>query len=118
MDSIPAAVTEKYADHSTVDAFSFSFYCDMCGKEYHSVRYALNAGGLPAPIDPAVYQMVWNDQHKAAFDRANLDASFVFSRCPLCGRRVCDACFYVSETGISDVCEDCRKKESKERAEA
>jgi len=48
--------------------------------------------------------MLWCEQHKAAYERAKLDAAFVFNRCPICGRSVCNGCFHVSETGefVSD----------------
>jgi hypothetical protein len=65
---------------------------------------------MAAPVDPAVYQMLWSDQHKAAYERMKLDASFEFNRCPLCGRKVCRDCFYLSGSGISDICKDCYGK--------
>jgi hypothetical protein len=100
-------LTKKRADHSTMEIFSFSFYCDMCEKEWRSARYAFNSGSLAAPIDPMAFQLLWNEQHKAAYERANRDASFQFNRCPVCGRWVCRGCFYLSEVGVSDICKEC-----------
>ena len=100
-------VTKQCANHSTMDSFSFSFFCDMCGKEWRSARYDFNPGDFAAPLDPAVYQLLWNDQHKAAYERAKRDASFMFNRCPLCGRAVCKACFHLAEKGVSDICKEC-----------
>lgn len=103
-------VTKKRADRSTMEEFSFSFFCDMCEKEWRSARFDFNPGDFAAPIEPTIYQMLWNDQHKAAFERANRDACFEFNRCPVCGRRVCRECFYVSKTGVSDICKDCLRE--------
>lgn len=103
-------VTQKHADRSTMEGFSFSFFCDICGKEWRSARYAFNAGGFSPQMDFAVYQLLWNDQHSAAYARASRDASFEFNRCPECGRRVCKECFHLSETGVSDICVDCLRK--------
>lgn len=111
-----SAVTQKYADHSTMETFSFSFFCDRCGSEWRSPQYAFHPGGFAQPQDYIVYQMLWNEQHSAAYERANRDASFVFNRCPICDRRVCDACFFLSGAGVSDICEDCLKKINKEEA--
>ena len=105
------SVAKKHADHSVMEAFSFGFFCDMCGKEWRSARYDFNPGGLSPQADPMAYQMLWIDQHNAAFERANRDASFEFNRCPVCGRWVCKECFYLSDTGISDICMDCMRKQ-------
>jgi len=107
MDATWNPVTKRCADHSTMEAFRFSFCCDRCAKEWHSARYDFNPGGFAPPIDPAIYQVLWNEQRKAAYERANRDACFEFNRCPACGRRVCKACFHLSGTGVSDVCKDC-----------
>ena len=107
IDPIRNPVTKKCADRSTMEAFSFSFFCDMCGEEWRSARYDFNPGDFAVPLDPKVFQLLWNDQHKAACERANRDASFLFNRCPLCGRRVCKECFYLAETGVTDICKDC-----------
>jgi len=100
-------VTKRYADHSTPEGFAFSFFCDKCGEEKQSAWYAFNPGGFLPPIDPQVFQMLWNDQHKAAYERANHEAFFAFNRCPECERRVCTDCFYLSEMDVSDICKDC-----------
>ena len=100
-------ITKRYADHSTPEGFAFSFFCDKCEKEQPSAWYAFNPGGFAPPIDPRVYQMLWTEQHKAAYERANREAFFAFNRCPRCGRRVCMECFYLSETDMTDICKDC-----------
>jgi len=104
-------VTQRHADYSSTEMFLFCFFCDLCGKEWKSARYDFNPGSIAKPIDLTVYQMLWNEQHRAAYERANRDASFEFNRCPVCGRRVCKECFHLSETGISDICIDCLKEQ-------
>ena len=98
----------RIIDHSTMEWFAFSFACDLCGKQWHSERYAFHAG-TPAPMDPTAHQILWNDQHDAACRRASRDASFAFNQCPVCGRRVCKACFYLSASGVSDICTACMR---------
>ena len=100
-------VTKKYADYSTLEGFSFGFFCDKCEKEWRSVRYDFNPGGFALPMDPTVHEMLWNNQHKEAYERVSREASLAFNRCPACGRWVCNACFFLSETGASDICRDC-----------
>ena len=110
IEPLSGPVTKKYADRSTMEIFSFGFLCDLCGKEWRSARYDFNPGDFASPLDPKVFQLLWRDQHEAAFARSNRDASFVFNRCPECGRRVCNECFHLAETGVSDICKDCLSK--------
>jgi len=100
-------VTKRHLDRSTMEGFSFSFFCDMCAEEWRSAWYDFNPGWFVPPVDPAVHEILWSDQHKAAYERAKLDAAFVFNRCPACNRSVCNECFHLSETGVSDICKDC-----------
>ena len=100
-------VTKRHLDRSTMEGFAFSFFCDRCEREWRSAWYDFNSREFVLPIDPAVYQILWNDQHKAAYERAKLDAAFVFNHCPECKRSVCNECFHLSETGVSDICKDC-----------
>ena len=111
-DPMYAPITEKCVDHSTVDDFSFGFVCSICSKEWISERYRFNPGSIALPLDPEVFQILWNDQHKAAFARANRDAIFQFNRCTLCCQRVCKCCFHLSETGLSDICKNCFAQQS------
>ena len=100
-------VTKRCLDRSTMEGFAFSFFCDICGGEWRSAWYDFNSREFIPPIDPAVYQILWSDQHNAAYERARLDAAFVFNRCPVCRCSVCNECFHLSETGVSDICKDC-----------
>jgi len=107
VDPAEKPIPKKRADYSTMEGFSFGFFCDACAREWRSVPYGFNPGSFSAPIDSTVFQWLWNDQHRAAYERASLDVSFEFNRCPVCGRRVCKECFYVSGSGISDICREC-----------
>jgi hypothetical protein len=101
------AITNKYTDLSTADSFAFRFYCDDCGREWQSAPIAFCCDGFAQPPEESVRSMLWNGQHEAAYERANREALFHFNLCPLCGRRVCDECFYVSDTEHTDVCKQC-----------
>jgi hypothetical protein len=87
--------------------FSFSFFCDRCGKEWRSDPVPFTKAGFAEVDHKETLSLLWNDEHKAAFERANLDAMFRFSQCPSCGRTVCDDCFHVSGEGVTDICLDC-----------
>lgn len=100
-------ITKRYADHSVPKAFVFSLFCDKCGKEWRSTPQAFDPGELTSPTDLRVFRMLWNDQHRAAYEQANLEAIYAFHYCPECGRRVCLECFCRSETDIADICKDC-----------
>lgn len=100
-------ITKKYADRSTRKVFAFSFYCDKCGKEWRSTPQVFDPGELKSPPDIRIYRMLWNGQHKAAYEQANLEAIYAFSYCLECGRRMCMDCFCRSETDIGESCKDC-----------
>jgi rRNA maturation protein Nop10 len=103
-------ITKRFTDHSTQKVFVFSFFCDQCGKEWRSTPQAFDPGGLRSPTDLRIFRMLWNDQHKAAYEQANLDAIYTFSFCPECGRRVCMECLYRCEAEITDICMECLSK--------
>ena len=88
------SVTRQYKDLSTPDSFSFLFYCDRCGKEWQSAVYAFDMKGVEAPMDDNIRSILWNKQREEAYECANREAGKRFIRCPVCGCRVCDDCFY------------------------
>ena len=103
-------ITKRFTDHSTQKAFAFSFFCDTCGKEWRSAPHPFDPGGLRSPTDLRIFHMLWNDQYKSAYERANLEAIYALSLCPECGRRVCMECFCRSEMDVADVCKVCLSK--------
>ena len=86
------------------------FFCDKCEKEWRSTPQAFDFGGLRSSTDLRIFRMLWNDQYKAAYERANLEAIYALSFCPECGRRVCMECFCRSEVDVVNICKDCLSK--------
>jgi len=86
------AFTKKTTDHSNESGFSFSFFCDCCGKEWVS------------PLRPFAGRN-WEIEHKTAFDLANVEAILYFNNCPKCGKWVCDDCFLPD----AEICKSCEK---------
>jgi len=92
------AFTRNYNDNSTDAGFQFTFYCDICGKPWHSVPYL---SGLTGENDPRARE----SERVAAYERANREALNWFSRCPVCKRVVCDECFCI--LGEENMCVSC-----------
>jgi len=86
-------LTKKTVDYSTEKSFSFSFFCDTCGKEWRSTEKHFSGGICSVTESNEALQLLWACEHRAAFNEANLEAHFHFAECPVCGKRVCDACF-------------------------
>ena len=105
-------VTKRYADRSTAKGFAFSFYCDQCGKEWRSTPQAFRTGNMEPPTDLRIVRMMWNGRHKAAYEKANLEAICSFYYCPTCRRRVCLECYSKSETDVAEICIKCLAKEN------
>jgi len=87
------SLTSQTIDRSSVESFSFSFYCDKCGSEWKSPEIPFELGGFTSIENEEVRQMVWAHEHRTAFDRANLEAHFHFSHCSESGMWVCDECY-------------------------
>jgi hypothetical protein len=104
-------VTQKSTDHSDRERFSFSFFCDCCGKAWTSQITPFTAGGLSAIDYGEARQMLWQHEHKVAFEQANMDARLQFNRCSLCGRWVCNECFDSEGTEHGGICKECTPKE-------
>lgn len=102
-----SAITKRTVDHSDRSRFSFSFFCDRCGKEWRSETLPFRQGCFTAVEHEEALSLLWNDEHKAAFERANVEAQFHFTFCPVCGRTVCDDCLYVSGGMVTDICRSC-----------
>jgi len=103
------ALTVKSIDHSDKSSFSFSFFCDRCGKEWRSPVQSFTGAGSPIVENNDALNLLWGNEHRVAFEEANLDARMNFNLCPLCGKWVCDDCFSIGEKEHGGVCRDCRK---------
>jgi hypothetical protein len=100
-------LTKKSTDRSDRKSFLFSFFCDRCGKEWRSLLFPFTSGGFSAIEHEEAWKLIWEKEHNAAFEQANLRAHLRFNNCPVCSRWVCDDCFYLEGTA-GDVCMDCR----------
>jgi uncharacterized protein with PIN domain len=101
-------LTRKSVDRSTAEQFAFSFFCDRCGKEFQSEILPFNQGTFTAIEHEEARQLLWAQEHKAAFEHANLNANMNFSRCPKCGRRICDECLCLDSRQKTELCKDCQ----------
>jgi hypothetical protein len=99
-------LTRKITDYSDEKSFAFSFFCDICGKEWKSPATSFETGGVTIAHEEA-RTLLWSKEHGAAFEQANLDARLHFSLCTVCGKRVCDGCFNMEENQHGDVCKEC-----------
>jgi hypothetical protein len=106
-DMLRKALTKKSIDHSDPGNFSFSFFCDRCGKEWTSPSQPFTGESSPVIENKDAQNMLWGNEHRAAFDEANLEAHIHFNLCPVCGRRVCDGCFNIAEKEHGGACKDC-----------
>jgi hypothetical protein len=98
-------LTLKTTDHSDEKGFSFSFFCDICGKEWRSPAVPYDTGGMTIEHEEA-RMLLWAKEHSAAFEAANVEAHLQFNECSRCGKRVCDECFVIGK-GDGDVCKKC-----------
>lgn len=104
------AITKKWEDNSDLKQFKFDFYCDCCGKKVVSLEYRFNSGFkaklLMSEAERRARELVWQKDHEAAYERANVEAAFQFNRCPNCGRRVCEDCYSV----FDEQCKECARE--------
>ena len=97
-------LTQKAIDHSDTEKFAFSFFCDICGKEWKSPVIKFKAGGFTSIKNGEAYQLIWAQEHRTAFEQANLEAHWHFNHCPKCGKWVCVDCF---DDGNGEFCKEC-----------
>ena len=91
-------ITRKMTDESNGSIYSFTFYCDICGKPFKSPLY----DSLTGDEQDVKTQEV---EHNDAYERANNEVLKSFNRCPSCQRVVCDDCFSILDD--IDVCKEC-----------
>ena len=100
---------EAMGDCSTTGAFRFLVRCQECGRTWHSspVRFS-KAGAEPETEGMrTIFHALYEQEREAAREKAAAEASEIFSRCPVCGRLVCDRCFLICED--LDLCIACAK---------
>ena len=110
------SLTEKTIDHSSMDSFAFSFCCDRCGKSWRSGAISFSGEGNRSIENDEVRKLLWERDHRIAFERADMEAQLHFNRCPACGRWVCDECFRPLASDEQDLCCDCAVKTAKNKS--
>ena len=101
---------EAMGDCSTTGEFRFLVRCQECGRTWHSspVRFS-KAGAEPETEGMrTIFHALYEQEREAAREKAAAEASEIFSRCPVCGRLVCDRCFLICED--LDMCAACAGK--------
>ena len=101
-------LTKQITDHSDTGSFSFSFFCDCCGKEWKSPSVPFETGGMTIEHEEARL-LLWTKEHNTAYEQANLEALLHFNNCPICGKWVCDDCISL-EDQRGEMCKDCNKQ--------
>jgi hypothetical protein len=99
-------LTQRTTDHSDEKGFGFSFFCDICGKEWRSPDVPFDSGFTAIEHEEG-RQMIWAQEHKAAFEAANLEAHMQFNLCQNCGKRVCDNCYCFDDEKKEGLCKKC-----------
>ena len=97
-----APLTKRSIDHSSKESFSFSFFCDQCGKEWASPAVGFASGGFTLVENEEAWKLIWAEEHRLEFEKANLEAHLHFNRCSENGEWVCDDCFEISD-GLTEV---------------
>ena len=94
-------ITKKYTDESSMKQFKFVFYCDCCGKAIQTQAYDFNSAF-------AQKTFLSNDEHAAAYERANNEVRLNLNRCEICGDMICEDCsVYSDELGGGVCCTKC-----------
>ena len=90
------AVTKKYVDASTEEQYSFSFFCDCCGKVVSTTKYGFHPGFekklFLSRTEQKARELIWQRDHAAAYERANVEALKKLNRCVVCGAAICNDC--------------------------
>ena len=97
----------KLIDNSSGDCFRFSAECEVCHKEIASISIPFaKAGTIPASKSKElIYSIVYDQELQDARTKALGEIYPQFSRCPVCKRIVCNACFLICED--IDMCVEC-----------
>ena len=100
---------EAMGDCSTIEEFRFLVCCQECGRTWHSSSVHFSKAGVVPETEGirAIFRALYEREREAAREKAAAEASETFSRCPVCGRLVCDRCFLICED--LDLCTACAK---------
>jgi len=103
-----APLTKRTTDCSTLETFLVSFFYDSCGKEWKSLPVPFESGSFSAIEHEEARKIIWAQEHRIAFEKANLEAHFHFNQCPDCKNWVCDECFCMDRKENLGPCRNCR----------
>ena len=100
-------LTGKLVDCSNNDEFQFSVECDICKNVWNSTQVKFTYRNVLTSTDgrQKIFNLLHQEEHQAAFNRAAQEAVQYFSLCPMCRRWACDDCFQVCE--YIDLCVEC-----------
>ena len=90
-------VAKNCTDRSSFDGFQFVFHCERCGIGVLSQRYPFSSKDFIQPLNEKARSLIWSKQHEEAYGRAYEELQPEFNVCPVCGRRICNACLHESE---------------------
>ena len=98
---------EAMSDGSTLEEFRFLVRCQECGRTWHSSPVRFSKAGVEPETEgrQVIFRTLYEQERKAAWERAAAEVSEIFNRCPVCGRLVCDRCFLICED--LDMCTAC-----------
>lgn len=110
-------VSEKMLlDFSGPDEFCFGLRCAECGEVVKTTPVRFSRSGIKPESEEkrVVYDTLYRIEKATALDRAVTELKAIFNACPVCGRVVCDHCFFVCDD--LDMCAECVSR-LKERGE-
>lgn len=110
-------VTKKYSDESSIRQFRFTFYCDCCGKAIPAPAMEFDSGFRKKTFltneEREARAIIYANEHRAAYERANNEIRLVLNRCERCGDLICEDCSVYDESlGGGICCKKCREKEA------
>ena len=97
----------RVVDYSDEKGFRFGFVCDHCGFEWKSERIEFKLNGFSENLDEMDKELLWKEEKKRKLEMLINEAVIEFNKCPECGAWVCDNCFFVDESEITDFCKEC-----------
>ena len=101
-------VTKRFADNSTLTRFDFSFYCDCCGKELPPVvitsQFGFRKKLFLSREEREARAIIYANDHRKAYERANNEARHELNRCEKCGELVCEECTVYGALESGGVC--------------
>ncbi len=100
-------IKNKLNDRSDKNTFSFSLFCESCGKEWRSKTITFSKAGLQPPTESKriIYEALYEREHAQAMNHAIAEAVHYFNQCPVCKRLIDNDCFLICDD--LDLCREC-----------